>query len=61
VVYLEHETASLFLEEPAEATTYRAIRTSLDRIAPDLRESRDLISPVATEFGGTREEPDDSS
>ncbi|WP_137813796.1 helix-turn-helix domain-containing protein [Gandjariella thermophila] len=61
VVYLEHDTASLFLEETAELAAYLAILTSLDLTALDLPQSRKLISHVASEFGGTREEPDDSS
>ena len=51
VIYLDSEISSLFLETPMEIDAYRNILASLDEIALDEGQSRDLIGMVALEFG----------
>ncbi|MQA08463.1 MAG: helix-turn-helix domain-containing protein [Pseudonocardiaceae bacterium] len=50
VVYLESQTASLFLEEPEEIAAYRSILGSLADTALDARQSRELIANLAVEL-----------
>jgi hypothetical protein len=59
VVYLESETASLFLEKPEEIATYRRILGLLAQTALGERESTELIATVATELSADREDHDD--
>lgn len=50
VVYLETQTASLFLEQPEEIATYRSIVATLADTALDARQSRELIASTAVEL-----------
>jgi transcriptional regulator with XRE-family HTH domain len=50
VVYLDSETASLFLEEEPEIATYREVMRALADTALDEGQSRDLIAGLATEL-----------
>jgi hypothetical protein len=60
VVYPEHGTASLSREETA-ARTPPAPSAPSSTEPQRTCDNADLICHLATEFGGTREEPDDSS
>jgi hypothetical protein len=59
VVYLESETASLFLEKPEEIAAYHRILAGLADVALDEGESRELIATLATELYADREDQDD--
>ena len=59
VVYLESETASLFLEKREEIAAYQRILAALADVALDEGESRELIATVATELYADREDHDD--
>jgi transcriptional regulator with XRE-family HTH domain len=50
VAYLDSETSSLFLELPDEIAAYRRILKSLDEIALDEGQSREVIGNVAVEL-----------
>ena len=59
VVYVESETASLFLEEPEEIASYGGILDRLDGIALDVGQSRELIADLAVRLYAAREDHDD--
>ncbi|HEV7980065.1 helix-turn-helix transcriptional regulator [Amycolatopsis sp.] len=50
VVYLDSETASLFLEEPGEIAAYRRVSETLATTALDEGESKDAIAALAVEL-----------
>ena len=52
VVYMESETATLFMEEPEEITAYRQIIANLAETALDEAQSRDLIGELAIDLYG---------
>ena len=56
VVYLESETSTLFLEEAAEITAYRAILAALAGTSLDAGQSTDLIGQLAIELYRDSEE-----
>lgn len=49
IVYLDSQTASIFLEEPAEIAAYRRSLSALAESALDEGQSRELIAAVAVE------------
>ncbi|MGH3916607.1 MAG: DUF5753 domain-containing protein [Pseudonocardiaceae bacterium] len=59
MIYLENETASLFLEKPEEIAAYRRILGLLAQTALDEGESAKLIATLATELYADREDHDD--
>jgi transcriptional regulator with XRE-family HTH domain len=59
VVYLESETASLFLEKPEEIAAYRRMLALLAQTALCERESTELIATLATELYADREDHHD--
>ncbi|MGH3837272.1 MAG: helix-turn-helix domain-containing protein [Pseudonocardiaceae bacterium] len=59
VVYLESETASLFLEKPEEIAAYRRILGLLAETALGEGESAELIATLATDLYADREDHDD--
>ncbi|TCP54203.1 helix-turn-helix protein [Tamaricihabitans halophyticus] len=59
VVYLESQTASVFLEEPAEIATYRSMLGRLAETALDARQSKELIGNTAMELYPDGENSDD--
>ncbi|MDQ3576809.1 MAG: helix-turn-helix domain-containing protein [Actinomycetota bacterium] len=59
VVYLESETASVFLEFSAEIAAYQSILQALADSALSEGESRELIATLATELYADREEDDE--
>ena len=59
VVYLESETASLFLEKPEEIAAYRRILGLLAQTALGERESAELIATLATGLYADREDHHD--
>jgi transcriptional regulator with XRE-family HTH domain len=59
VVYLDSETACLFLEKPEEIAAYRRILAALAETALGEGKSRELIAALATELCADREEHDD--
>jgi hypothetical protein len=59
VVYLESETASVFLEKPEQIAAYRRILGLLAGAALGEGESAELIATLATELYGDREDHDD--
>jgi hypothetical protein len=58
VVYLESETACLFLEQPEEIATYQHILAALAQTALSAGQSRRLIAALATRFAANREDHD---
>jgi hypothetical protein len=50
VVYLDSQTASLFLEEPGEIAAYRHVVELLAATALDEGESKDAIAALAVEL-----------
>ncbi|MGH3693935.1 MAG: helix-turn-helix domain-containing protein [Pseudonocardiaceae bacterium] len=56
VIYLESETASVFLEQPVEIEAYQHILGSLAQTALGEGQSRELIASLATELYADREE-----
>ncbi|MGH3813790.1 MAG: helix-turn-helix domain-containing protein [Pseudonocardiaceae bacterium] len=58
VVYLESETASVFLEKPEEIAAYRRILGLLAETALGEGESAELIATLATELYADREDHD---
>lgn len=56
VVYLDSQTASLFLEEPEEIAAYRGILRALADTALDEGQSRELIGKLATDLYPSPEE-----
>lgn len=52
IVYLENESSSVFLEDPQDLVAYRAVIRDLGAIAPDERQSRELIAKIATDVHG---------
>ncbi|HEY2763672.1 MAG TPA: helix-turn-helix transcriptional regulator [Pseudonocardiaceae bacterium] len=58
VVYLESETASLFLEKPEEIAAYRNVLEALAGTALGEGQSRELLASLANKFYGNREDHD---
>jgi Domain of unknown function (DUF5753)/Helix-turn-helix domain len=56
VVYVEEETAGLFLEEPAVIAAYRKVFTALANCALSEGESKDVIAALAIELYADRGE-----
>jgi hypothetical protein len=56
VIYLDSETSCLFLEKRAEAKAYKRILSDLASIALDEQESREVITSLAIELSGERDE-----
>lgn len=52
IVFVDGETASHFIESPAEVGAYRAVLRELGRIALDEVRSRELIAKLATKLYG---------
>jgi transcriptional regulator with XRE-family HTH domain len=59
VVYLDSETASLFLENPEEIAAYRRILGTLADTALGEGQSREVIAALATELSADGEDHDD--
>jgi transcriptional regulator with XRE-family HTH domain len=59
VVYVEGETAGIFLEEPGQTSAYRNMLAALAESALDEEQSRRLIANVATELYSDGEGRDD--
>jgi transcriptional regulator with XRE-family HTH domain len=59
VVYVETQTAGIFLEKPEEIQAYRSIFAALADSALDEGQSRDLIAVLAVDRHGFREDHDD--
>ncbi|MBV9141728.1 MAG: helix-turn-helix transcriptional regulator [Pseudonocardiales bacterium] len=59
VVYLESETACLFLERPEEIATYQSILAVLAQTALSAGQSRRLIAALASRFAANREDHDE--
>ncbi|SFB36991.1 Helix-turn-helix domain-containing protein [Amycolatopsis marina] len=58
VVYLDSETATLFLEAPEEISAHRLVLRKLAEIAPDEGQSRELIAGLAITLYPQPEEHD---
>ncbi|WP_116051561.1 helix-turn-helix domain-containing protein [Amycolatopsis palatopharyngis] len=58
VVYLDSQTASLFLEAPEEIAAHRLVLERLADISPDAGQSRELIARLAVELYPQPEERD---
>lgn len=58
VAYVETHTSSLFLEEPREVQTYRAILGQLARIALDEGQSREFLARLASDYDPPEESSD---
>ncbi|MBA0127718.1 helix-turn-helix domain-containing protein [Haloechinothrix sp. YIM 98757] len=50
VVYVENETASVFLETPEDISTYRRILARLAEVALDEGQSREWLAELASEY-----------
>lgn len=50
VAYVENQTASLFLEEPADIAAYEALLTKVDAVSLDGGQSRRLLAHLASEY-----------
>jgi transcriptional regulator with XRE-family HTH domain len=61
VVYLDSETSSLFLEEPAEIAAYRRILSGLAGVALDEGESKEMIASLAIELYSSGEDHDEQA
>ncbi|MEO7196156.1 MAG: Scr1 family TA system antitoxin-like transcriptional regulator, partial [Pseudonocardiaceae bacterium] len=59
VIYLESETASVFLEKREQVDAYRRILGLLARTALGEGESTEFIATLATELYADREDYDD--
>lgn len=57
VVYVENETASLFLEEPGDVRTYREILAKLSAIALDEGQSREWLAKLASDHDRAESTP----
>ncbi|HEX3779917.1 MAG TPA: helix-turn-helix transcriptional regulator [Pseudonocardiaceae bacterium] len=53
VTYVETETASYFIEEPAEITAYHNVFTALTAVALDQTQTKTIISRLAAEQSGS--------
>lgn len=58
IVYLDSETASIFLEEPVEIAAYRRSLSALAETALDEGQSRELIANIVLEKYATPEDDD---
>lgn len=61
LVYLDSETSSLFLEEPAEITAYRRILAGLAEVALDEGQSKEMIASLAIELYSSGEDHDEQA
>ena len=61
VVYVEHQTGGLFLEESNEIATHRKIFAAFAKCSLDEGESRDLIAELAVTLYADREDSHDRS
>lgn len=59
IVYLDSENSSLFLETPIQIDSYRNILSALENRALDEGQSRKLITSLAREYEGDREDHDE--
>jgi transcriptional regulator with XRE-family HTH domain len=58
VVYVEQESASVFLDKPEHAAHFRQVLNRLDRVALDEGQSRQFLADLAGEFERAEDGPD---
>ncbi len=58
VAYVENQTHSLFLEDPGDIRTYRAILRKLKEVTLDEGQSRELLASLANDYDIPGEAPD---
>lgn len=58
-IYVENQTASLFLEEPGDVAIYRTMLARIDEIALDGGQSREFLATLASEYDQPEDGDDD--